>query len=274
MSKNWFLKFSLLIISLLLIISCSEYEKVLKSSDYELKYRKAVEFYNNKDYSRAISLFEQVVNVFRASTKGDSLVYYYAKSCYGDEDYIMAGHYFKEIVENYSRSPFAEESDYMSAYCYYLLSPRPTLDQEYTKTAIQALLKFDYNRPDSKYVPECKRLIAELNNKLAEKEYLGATLYYNMGDYSPIYYKAAIVAIKNCMNDYPNSKFREDLMFMSLKSNYIFAEKSVTARQKERYQSTLDEYYSFVGEFPKSEKYGKEVEKIYNHTKEVLGLQN
>jgi len=152
------------------------------------------------------------------------------------------------------------------------LSPRPSLDQEYTRTAIQAFLKFNYKRPDSKYVPECKRLIEELNNKLAEKAYLSAKLYYNMGSYSPNYYKAAIVSIKSCMNDYPNSKFREDLMYMSLQSNYLFAEKSVVGKQKERYQTTLDEYYSFIGEFPKSDKYSKDVEKIYNHTKEVLGL--
>ena len=159
----------------------------------------------------------------------------------------------------------------MSAYCYYLLSPRPSLDQENTRIAIQAFLKFNYKRPESKYVPECKRLIEALNNKLAEKAYLSAKLYYNMGSFNPLYYKAAIVAIKSCLNDYPNSKFREDLMYMILESNYQFAQKSIVEKKKERYQSTLDEYYSFVGEFPKS-KYNKDVEKIYSHTKDVLGL--
>ena len=266
MLKIKYFKYTALIISILTIVSCSKYEKILKSSDYEYKYKKALEYYNKKDYAKAIGIFEQIVVVFRGTTKGDSVMYYYAKSYYGEEDYLMAGNYFSEFSENFSRSPFVEESDFLIGYCFYLESPRPSLDQEYTRTGIQSLQKFVYKHPDSKYVPECKRLIEELNNKLAEKAYLNSKLYYNLG-----YYKAAIISLRNCMNDYPDNKYREELMYLILQSNYLLAENSIPEKRKERFQSTLDEYYSFVAEFPTS-KYDKDAEKIYSYTKQVLGL--
>lgn len=255
-----------LIISVILISACSEYEKVLKSSDFELKYRKAIQYYEKKDYARAITLFEQIVNYYRASVKGDSVMYLAAQSYYGDEDYIMAGHYFKELSENYARSPFVEEADYLQGYCFYLMSPRSNLDQENTNLSKAAFLKFVYKHPESKLVPECKRLMQELDNKLSEKAYLNAKQYYDLG-----YYKAAIVALRNCINEYPENKYREELMFMLLDANYLLAENSVIAKRNERFQATLDEYYSFIGEFPSS-KYNNKIEKIYKNTKENLGL--
>jgi outer membrane protein assembly factor BamD len=271
MLKNTFVKYIVLALSVLVVVSCSEYEKVLKSNDYNYKYRKAIQYFNKKDYARSISIFEQIINFYRASTKGDSVMYFFAKSYYGEEDYLMAGNYFKELSENYVRSPFVEEADYMVGYCFYLTSPRATLDQESTRSGMVAFQKFIYKHPSSKYVPECKRLVEELNNKLAEKAFLNASVYYNIGSYDARYYKAAIIALRNCLSDFPETTHREDLMFMLLQSSYLLAENSVIEKRKERYQNTLDEYYSFIGEFPQS-KFNSQVEKMYKHTKDALGM--
>jgi outer membrane protein assembly factor BamD len=271
MRKNTIFNFILLAFTVLILFSCSEYDKILKSPDYDLKYRKAFEYYNKKDYARAAAIFEQIVNVYRATAKGDSVMYFYAKSYYGSEDYIMAGHYFKEFTENYGRSPFVEEADYLVGYCLYLMSPRPSLDQENTRLSIQAFQKFLFKHPESKYIPECKRLIVEMNDKLAEKAYLNASQYYNMGSVDTRYYKAAIVSLRNCLTEFPDNKYREDLLFMILQSNYQMAENSIPEKRRERFQSTLDEYYTYIGEFP-SGKYSKNATKIYDNTKQVLGL--
>jgi outer membrane protein assembly factor BamD len=266
MQKNRLFKYTALLISGLLILSCSQYNKILKGSNYELKFRKAVECFNKKDYERASTLFEQVVNVFRGSSKGDSLYYFYAYCNYYTSDYLMASHLFQELTDNYPLSVFAEESDYMIGYCFYKESPKPSLDQEYTIKGIQAFQMFTYKNAKSKYVPECQRLISELNEKLVEKSYLNARLYYRLDQY-----KSAIIALRNSLAKYPETKYREELMFMILESNYLLASKSVPEKQKERYQSTLDEYYSFVSEYPNS-KYNSDVKKIFDKTKDFLGI--
>ena len=54
-----------------------------------------------------------------------------------------------------------------------------------------------------------------------------------------------------------------------LESNYLYAEGSIRDKQKERYQDTVDEYYSFIDEFPESN-FKREAEKLYNKSTEFL----
>ena len=249
----------------LLIFSCSGYEKALKSTDYKLKYKEAMRYYNKPDYVRASALFDQIANVFRGTDQADTIYYCQAMSNFKQGDYILAQHYFHTFAQTYGGSPFAEEADYMSAYCYYMLSPRPELDQENTVQAIQAFQLHLIKYPDSKRSADCKKYITELQNKLVKKAFLSAKLYFDMEDY-----KAAIVALNNCLIQYPDSKYREDIMYMLVKSSYLLAYNSVKAKQKDRYQNAVDEYYSFAAEFPDS-KYSKEVTKYYKLASKVLG---
>ena len=58
-------------------------------------------------------------------------------------------------------------------------------------------------------------------------------------------------------------------MYLKLNSLFLYAENSLANKQKERYQATLDDYYSFMEEFPKSQ-YSKEVNNIFQKTNKYL----
>ncbi len=105
-----------------------------------------------------------------------------------------------------------------------------------------------------------------MREKLVEKSFMSSRLYYKLEDY-----KAAIVSLNNSLSDFPDSKHREDIMYMLVKSSYLLANKSVQSKQKDRYQSAVDEYYSFIAEFPDS-KYKKEVDKMYEQSAKVLNI--
>jgi outer membrane protein assembly factor BamD len=253
---------------LLLIGSCSGYEKLLKSHDYKLKYTKAMEFYEEEEYVKAATLLDQIAPVYRGTIKADTVFYYQAMSYYMQRDYILAGHYFSQLAEDYPNSVYAEEADYMTGYCYYKLSPKPSLDQENTIKAMNAFQLFMIKYPASPRVEETQLLIQELRDKLVEKSYLNGKLYYDLGDY-----KAAIIALRNSLNDYPNTKHREELMFLILKSSYLLADNSIIQKRKERFQDTIDEYYSFIGEFPES-KYRREAERMYEEAMNIAGTDD
>lgn len=261
------MKFKILITILfpLVIMSCKGYEKLLKSSDYQLKYDKAFEYFNKGDYVRSATLFEQIATVYRGTLKADTIQYYRAKAYYNQKDYTMAGHYFSEFSKTYPKSSFTEESDFMSAYCFYMLSPRPELDQASTYSAITAFSLFIINHPKSQKVAESRSLITEMNEKLVNKSYLSARLYYDLGDY-----KASIIALRNSLNQFPDTKYREELMFLLLKSSYLLAKNSVESKMKDRYQATVDEYYSFISEFPKG-KFSGDATDMYEASMAVLG---
>jgi outer membrane protein assembly factor BamD len=249
-----------------MIAGCSGYEKILKSSDVELKYRKAFEYYYDEDYARASTLFEQLMPLTRGTGKADSVHYFLAKSLYGQKDYILAGHYFGEFAEEFPRNKMATEAEFMSAYTSYLMSPRPSLDQSNTYKAIQEFQFFIVKHPEHPRVNEARELIAGMQDKLVEKSYMSAKLYFDLGDY-----KAAIIALQNSLNTYPDTKFREELMFLILKSHYLLARNSIPEKQRTRFQDTVDEYYSFTGEFPES-KYTNEAKTIYEKSSDYLNL--
>lgn len=241
----------------LVLSSCSGYEKLLKSNDARLKYDKAVEYYENGDYVRASRLFDQIATIYRGTTRADTVCYYQAYSYFHQKDYILGGHHFGYLAENYPNSVYAEEANFMTGYCFYKQSPRPSLDQDNTNKAIAAFQMFIVSYPGSRRVVEADNFIMEMEDKLVEKSYLNAKLYFDLGDF-----KASIIALQNSLNEYPDTKHREELMYLILKSNYLLASNSVFSKQKERFQNTVDEYYSFISEFPDS-KFRRDADRIY-----------
>jgi len=246
-------------------ISCGKYEKLLKSSDYALKYQKAFEYYDNDEYVRAATLFEQIASIYRGTVKADTVQYYRAKSYLYQKDYIMAGHYFQELATTFPNSAFAEESYFLEGYCEYKQSPRPSLDQTNSYNAIAKLSLFLIKYPYSERADEARRIIKELEEKLVEKSFISAKLYYDLGAY-----KSAVIALRNSLNEFPDTRYREEILFMILKANFMIAENSVEEKMLDRFQATVDEYYSFIGEFPDGDN-TSEANKIYETSMKFLG---
>jgi outer membrane protein assembly factor BamD len=263
---NVFLR-NILIIGLIILSACGGYEKLLKSSDYQLKYQKAFEYYEKEDYVRSATLFEQIANVYRGTVKADTLQFYRAMSYYHQRDYLMASHYFSELSETFPNSSFNEEASYMTGYCYYRLSPRPSLDQENTQKSINTFMLFLINFPDSERSEQARELILELQDKIVEKSYLNAKLYFDLG-----YYKAAIIALRNSLGEFPNTTYREQLMYLILRASYLLADNSVESKKMERFQATVDEYYSYNAEYPKGE-YSVEAKRMYEDSMKQLGQE-
>jgi len=258
----------ILIVFVLLLSGCSDYNKIVKSTDYEFKYKKALEYYEDGQFVRSSTLLKELINIVRGTSRADKVYYYYAKSQYGLKDNMMAGHYFKTLVKEFPRSEFAEESQFMVGYCYYLDSPGPRLDQSVTQNAIDALQLFINLYPRSTRVDETNRLIIELRDKLVYKSYLSAKLYYDLDNY-----KAAVVALTSSLKEFPDTKYREELMYMLLKAKYMLAILSVEEKKHERLSAALDEYFTFVDEYPES-KYRKEVEKYHATTAKLLNYKS
>ncbi|MDO9579437.1 MAG: outer membrane protein assembly factor BamD [Bacteroidales bacterium] len=260
------MKFRLFIVLIILVLasSCGEYEKLLKSTDYDLKKAKAKEYFDASQYVKSSELLSQIIPRYRATQEAEELNWMNAQSYYGMKDYYMAGSYFKAFIDQFPFGVHAEEANFMAAMCDYKISPRPELDQENTRNAIEGFNIFMSRYPGSSKMEESTKLVKELEDKLVEKSYLSATLYYDMKQY-----KAAVVALNNSLKEYANTKYREQMMFLKLNSLFLYAENSTVNKQKERYQDTLDDYYSFMEEFPES-LYSKEVSGIYQKTNNFL----
>ena len=265
---NLKIKYLPIIIFLTIFSTSCTYQKLLKSSDTKAKYEKAKEYYEDGDYAKSMTLFEQLVPIYRGTVKGEEISYYFAYCKYNLKNYIEAGHYFRRFIGSFPNSKFSEECAYMSAYCYYLDSPKTTLAQESTIKAISELQLYLGRYPESERVEECNELIDDLTHKLQKKSFENALLYYKIGQYH-----AASVAFKSGLESFPDSKFREEMMCLVIKSDYIFAINSAHGKTVDRLNEALKDYKSFVREFPES-KYMKELTKIHNDINKKLDFLN
>lgn len=255
----------LLFSSVLINTGCrSKYEKLKRSPNVALKYTKAKEYYNKKDYFRALPLFEELVNVYRGSNDAEDIYYYYAYCNYGLKDLVAARYHFKVFAETYPKSTRAEECRYMSAFCYYQESPYFSLDQTNTYRGIEALQLFINLYPKSERVSQCNTLIDILRAKLESKSFYNAKTYYNIGEH-----KSAIIAFRNSIKDFPDSKFREEIEFLIIKSSYLYAENSVDSKKEERYLATIAAYQLFVDAY-KNSPFQKEASGIYDNALKKL----
>ena len=259
----------LLVVLVLIFASCSEYQKLLKSDDAELKYTKAVEYFDKGDFMRAQTLFDEVSTYYKGTERSETVLNYLAKSYMGEKDYATASEYYKTYVKTYPKGKYVIESKYMIGYCYYLDSPDPRLDQTSTLDAIIALQEFIEVYPESERVPEANKLLDEMNDKLAYKYYLNAKLYYNLGNYMGNNYESSVITAQNALRKYPSTKYREVLSLLILNSKYQEAVQSVEEKKIERYRNTIDEYYNYINEFPNS-KSRKEADRIFNESKKIV----
>ncbi len=256
-------KISLLFLVSLLLFSCSKYQKLLKSTDFELKYKKAVEYYGKEDYTRALPLFEELLTIFRGTEKGESVYYYYAYCNYYTDDYMLAAYHFKNIARTFPNGKYKQEALYMNAYCYYLNSPVYSLDQSNTYSALTEFQLFLNQFPANDKLEECNAITDKLRHKLETKAYYNSKLYYNLE-----YYKASIVSFTNMLKDFPDTKYREEANFLILKSHYLLAINSVEEKKSQRIQDTIDFYHKFADAFPKG-KFSREAENIFSNSNRI-----
>jgi outer membrane protein assembly factor BamD len=261
MKKGTFALFLLLLI--ILAGSCS-FQHTLKSNDVDRKYETAMKLYNTKDYSRALQLFDQLVGLMRATDKSQKIYYCYAYCYYNQKDFTLAAYYFKRFYENFPNTKEAEECHFMEAYCYFMNSPEYGLDQTSTTDAIRELQVFTNIYPQSPKIPECNDLIDNLRAKLEKKDYRMAKLYYRMDDYL-----AAITVLNDILKEYPDTRNKEDIMFLVFKATNRFAMKSIESRKKERYLKAISAYNDFVALYPKSD-YLREANEMLAKSKKEL----
>ena len=228
--------------------SCSEYNKVLKSTDLEYKFAKANQYYEEGDYYKAYPLIEDLTAIYRGQKRSEKLFYMFAYCDFYQEDYLLASHRFSEFTKTFPTSSYTEECAFMSAYSLYKLSPLPKLDQSNTYSAISSLQLFVDRYPRSSRVDSCNKLIIGLERKIEDKVYSGANQYKMMENYT-----SAVLTYENILKDFPDTKYREEIFYNIYDSYYLLAIKSVHQKKVERIDQALKAYVNFADRFPNSE---------------------
>ena len=269
-----FLKFlSFIIFVVVVLTACNgQFNKVVKSKDYEYKLKMADKYFEEKKYGNAQQLYEELYPVFKGTDKFEELYYKDAYCFYYMKNYRDAENFFKGFLEVFPNSSKAEEVDYMHALCFYKQSPKLELDQSNTAKSIGVMQTFINTHPGSSRLAEATEIIDKCRSKLEEKELRGAELYYKISQY-----RAAAISYNDLLNSYPESARGETYKLQSIKAYYKFAKLSIIDKQQERFEKVVTEYQDFADRFPES-KLLKEAEEYknlsLNNIKEIQNEQN
>jgi outer membrane protein assembly factor BamD len=239
--------FTVLLIGIVTLASCSHFSKVLKSNDYDYKLRIADKYYADKDYNHAQQLFEELFRVFKGSEHFEDIYYKFAYCAYYLRDYANAENLFKGFVEVFPNSAKAEEMDYMRAYTFYKQSPKVELDQTNTTKTIGFMQAFINTHPGAPKTKEATDIIDICRAKLEAKDYENAQLYFDLG-----YFKAAGVSLNSLMNNYPDSQKSDEYKYLIIKSFYAYALVSIEERKEERFGAVVTQCNDFIDRFPDS----------------------
>lgn len=240
------------------LASCNEYNTVLKSTDLDLRYEKAKQYFFDGHYERANTLLDGLILSTKGTDRGQEVLYMLAMTNFMDKNYDAASERFQTYYETYPKGYYHEDARLYAGLSLFMNTPEPILDQTDTYKAISEFSKFIEAMPNSKYRAEAEKGIFKLQDKLIEKEYASAKLYYDLGTYfgncteGGSNYQACIVTAQNAINDYPYSPRREDFAILVLRSKFDLAAQSVETRKAERYQAAAEEYHAFCNEYPES----------------------
>lgn len=272
-------KVRLLLLSLcsLLLVSCSEYSAVLKSNDYEFKYEAAKALYAEGHYRQASELFSMLLAPLKGTQYGEESLYMLAESNLKAKDYESAAMFFKKYYQVYPKGRYMEMARYNSGYSLYKQTSDVRLDQTSTMEAINEYQTFLDYCPNTSLKEQAQEIIYALQDKLVQKEYLAAKLYYDLGTYTIncFYggnnYEACVVTAQNALKDYPyaSANLREELSILVLRAKYLLAKHSIDEKRVERFRDTVDEYYAFQNDFPESQ-YMRDAEFIHNYAERVI----
>lgn len=264
--KNIVLLLGLCVVAL---TSCGEYNKLLKSNDPDEKYDYAKIYFEQGKYAKAATLLSDVVPIYRGTEEAENALWLLAMSYFNQKDYLNAGEYFVRYANNYPRGKHAMEARFNVAYGDYKDSPDARLDQEITRRAIKEIDSFVDTYPNSSLADSAAVMRLELTDKLCYKEYLSARLYLNLGTYMGNNYESAVITARNAQNEYPYSKYREDLAYIIFRARYEAAMNSIDEKAEDRLREASDEYYTFINDYPEG-KYSKEVSRLNDRVQKKL----
>ncbi len=221
--------------------------RILKSDDAEYKYKMAEQFYANKKYNEAQELFEDLFKVYKGTDKYEDMYYKWAYCFYYEKDYANAENTFKTFTETFPNSTKTEECEYMRAYSFYKQSPKVDLDQTNTGRAIALMQAFINTHPTSLRVKDANDIIDKCREKLEDKDFRSAQLYYDLG-----YFKAAAICFSTVNENYPDSKRSDEYKLQEIKSYYKYAELSTDDKRPERFEKVISECSDFNERFKES----------------------
>jgi outer membrane protein assembly factor BamD len=163
-------------------------------------YELAMQKLDERKWNDAIRALDQFTGRFPGDSRAEEARFQLGRAHFEKKDFITAAAEMVRLAADYPSGRYSDEARFKACESYYLLSPKPQLDQEYTRAAIDHCDALIVSYPSSEFTPKAEELIGDLMEKLADKSYLHGEYYFKRKAYD-----AAILYYEALLREYPAS---------------------------------------------------------------------
>ena len=208
-----------------LLSACSSDRGKLTPTEFcRIKYEKAEELFNQQKYGRAQDKLEEMMSLCAGTGFLELAQFHLAESYFNLEEWIEARGEYGSFVLNFPGSPYVETAEFRKAIASFNMEFKVARDESNTTIAMRDFERYLSNYPDTPLRDSINYYYGLLTERLAEKEFQTARLYYRMDKY-----QAAVIYLKEFLDTYKVSKRRKDA-FKIIVDSYIELDQFEPAR--------------------------------------------
>ncbi len=228
------------------MISCSSH-KIKPDVSAEERMALAIKMFEKKHYLDAKTQFRIITLSNSGSSIADKAQFYLAECHFYLKEYILSASEYERLIKVYPNSEYVDDAKYKLGFSYYNLSPKYSLDQEYTQKAIQEFQEFLEDYHSSPLAAQVSEKLYQTREKLARKVYSAAEQYRKMG-----FYEAASVYFQKVLENYYDSSFGP-------KAQYWLGE---CYKKLQKNSEAMEAFATFLIKYPKHELAAKATERL------------
>ena len=202
---------SWLLLIFAIVVSCNR-NKIKPNASAEERMKIAEKMFNNGDYLDARTQFRIIIYNFPGSAASAKAQYLFAECYFKTKEYIIAAAEYEKLLRVYPNSKYVDDAQFKLGLCYYKLSPKYSLDQEYTHKAIEEFQKFLEDYPNSELAPQVENYLHKCREKLGKKYYKSGEIYQKMA-----FYNSAIIYYDYVLDNYYDTQFAQKALLAKAK---------------------------------------------------------
>lgn len=213
-----------------ILLTCAKKQVLAPPTDPTEAYEKAMVLYQTEKYDKAIDALQKFIFNFPGSVYAGDAQFYLAEANFKRKNYNQAMLEYDFLLHNFT-STHLEEAEYKYALCHYLTSPPFYKDQAPTVRAQELLETFIAEHPESPFRSDGLKVLKEIKEKLAQKEYEAARLYLRYDELP-----SALVYINYLKATYPDAKWTTRALFLLAQ---YYERRRETAKAIELYEELI-----------------------------------
>jgi outer membrane protein assembly factor BamD len=224
------------LLAAMLVAGCGSSEQTTNLT-VDQRFARAKALFDKEDYLEAINEFTVITLQFQGSQYASKAQFHLGECRFNRGEYLLAAFEYGLLKRSYPASPLLPDAQYKLAMSYFMMSPRSSLDQQYTKKAIDEFQSFVEYFPSHALAPDADAKIRELNTKLAKKLYDAAKQYLVLERY-----KAAMQYFDDVIEKYHDTEY----------APLSYLDKTETLIDRKKFSNAAFELGRFMSRYPNS----------------------